>query len=412
MPRISLWRWCHSFIIKILNRNATFAAIWPEVGVAWRCGAAFCVWKSISPSWLWREATRLSLPLPWFWRTVHRMRDISPWKPIGGPSTMLWKERCKIGLVRWKNLASGTCIVSRLQGMKPLWEIHQLGGISTRFLQDFAFDSLESAKSIRGIGPVECAILSNDVSMIPFLAHSGFDLSRNVSAKINVEILQNGRSALDFALELCWRSPEVIVQLLRCKANVNHTDHFGFSPLGACKTAHDVELLVKHSAHVNKTAGPLHVSPLTLCCVRGAPAEVAAKLIEHQADVNPPTKGVNSPHPLANLAVWSCSNPHCIEVAKLLLDAKCDINSRCQVKGVFKAIEMLNRTRLRLFGSESLLVHFFAEWTTTPLGFACFYGGDEFVEFLLLNDADPNIPKSSWQHSVPARPWAKCSQSH
>ena len=66
-----------------------------------------------------------------FWRTVHRMRDISPWKPIGGPSTMLWKERCKIGLVRWKNLASGTCIVSRLQGMKPLWEIHQLGGIST-----------------------------------------------------------------------------------------------------------------------------------------------------------------------------------------------------------------------------------------------------------------------------------------
>lgn len=213
-----------------------------------------------------------------------------------------------------------------------------------------------------------------------------------MSAKINVEILQNGRSALDFALELCWRSPEVIVQLLRCKANVNHTDHFGFSPLGACKTAHDVELLVKHSAHVNKTAGPLHVSPLTLCCVRGAPAEVAAKLIEHQADVNPPTKGVNSPHPLANLAVWSCSNPHCIEVAKLLLDAKCDINSRCQVKGVFKAIEMLNRTRLRLFGSESLLVHFFAEWTTTPLGFACFYGGDEFVEFLLLNDADPNIP--------------------
>jgi len=262
----------------------------------------------------------------------------------------------------------------------------------SRFLKDFAFDSLESAKSIRGIGPIECAILSNDAAMIPFLAHSGFDLTRNVSAKINVEILQNGRSVLDFALELCWRSPEVIVQLLSCKANVNHADNFGFSPLGACKTAHDVELLVKHRAHVNKTAGPLHVSPLTLCCVRGAPAKVVAKLLEYQADVNPPSKAVNSPHPLANLAVWSCSNPHCFETAKLLLDAKCEINSCCQARGVFKAIEMVNRARLRLFGSESLLVHFFAEWTTTPLGFACFYGGDEFVEFLLLNDADPNIP--------------------
>ena len=261
----------------------------------------------------------------------------------------------------------------------------------SKFLQDFAFDSLDSAKNVRGIGPVECAILSNDMSMIPFLAHSGFDLSRNVNAKINVEILQNGRSALDFALELCWRSPEVIVQLLKCKANVNHADHFGFSPLGACKTGHDVELLVKYRAQVNKTAGPLHVSPLTLCCVRGAPAEVIAKLIEYRADVDPPSKAVNSPHPLANLAVWSCSNPHCFEVARLLLDAKSDINLSCKAKGLFKAIEMINRARLRVLGSDSLLVHFFAEWTTTPLGFACFYGGDEFVEFLLANDADPNL---------------------
>ena len=35
--------------------------------------------------------------------------------------------------------------------------------------------------------------------------------------------------------------------------------------------------------------------------------------------------------------------------------------------------------------------HFYAEWTTTPLGFACFFGGEHLVEFLLQHDADPEI---------------------
>ena len=56
----------------------------------------------------------------------------------------------------------------------------------TKFLADFAFESLEKAKGIKGIGPVECAVLSNDVGMIAFLASMGFDMSRNVNAKINV----------------------------------------------------------------------------------------------------------------------------------------------------------------------------------------------------------------------------------
>lgn len=124
--------------------------------------------------------------------------------------------------------------------------------------------------------------------------------------------------------------------------------------------------------------------------MRCAPASVVAKLIEHRAEVDPPCRGVLSPHPLANLGVWACSNPYCLETAQLLLDAKSDINIQQEAKGVFKAIEMINRTRLRLFGSNSALVQFFAEWTTTPLGFACFYGCDEYVEFLLRHDADPN----------------------
>ena len=72
--------------------------------------------------------------------------------------------------------------------------------------------------------------------------------------------------------------------------------------------------------------------------------------------------------------------------------------------------------------------NFYAEWTTTPLGFACFFGGERFVEFLLQHHADPQIqnarghtpfelargqsvltlvwePKASWRLS------ADCSES-
>ena len=45
-------------------------------------------------------------------------------------------------------------------------------------------------------------------------------------------------------------------------------------------------------------------------CVRCAPASVVAKLIEYRAEVDPPCRGVLSPHPLANLGVWACSNPY------------------------------------------------------------------------------------------------------
>lgn len=62
-----------------------------------------------------------------------------------------------------------------------------------------------------------------------------------------------------------------------------------------------------------------------------------------------------------------------------------------EAQGIFHAIELASRAKLLLAGSSSALVHFYAEWTTTPLGFACFFGGEHLVEFLLQHDADPEI---------------------
>lgn len=263
----------------------------------------------------------------------------------------------------------------------------------TSFMQDFNFESLESAKSIRGIGPLECAVLSSHVAMIPVLAHAGYDLTRVVHAQINIQTLQEGHSSLAFALELSWRTPEVASQLVKFRANPNVTDTFGLLPLGFCRTPEAVEMLVQHRADVNKSAGPLHLPPLSNCCIRCAPAGVVAKLLEYQAEIDTQKaalRGVGAAQPLAALGVFSSVNPHALEVAQLLLDAKASIDSQCPGRGVFRLLELLSRIRVAPCAG-SRLVRFFTECSATPLGIACYFGGHEYVDFLLQAEADPNI---------------------
>ena len=265
----------------------------------------------------------------------------------------------------------------------------------TSFMQDFNFESLESAKSIRGIGPLECAVLSSHVAMIPVLAHAGYDLTRVVHAQINIQTLQEGHSSLAFALELSWRTPEVASQLVKFRANPNVTDTFGLLPLGFCRTPEAVEMLVQHRADVNKSAGPLHLPPLSNCCIRCAPAGVVAKLLEYQAEIDTQKaalRGVGAAQPLSALGVFSSVNPHALEVAQLPLDAKASIDSQCPGRGVFRLLELLSRARIRVAPcAGSRLVRFFAECSATPLGIACYFGGHEYVDFLLQAEADPNI---------------------
>lgn len=261
------------------------------------------------------------------------------------------------------------------------------------FLRDFRFTSLESAKKIPGIGPWECAMLSGQVDMIPFLAGSGFEMSRVIHAKLNMKMMQGKRSPLDLALQLVWRNPDVALELLKFRADANRPNGFGIAPLGYCRTPGAVEMLVQHRADVNKRSGPLFMPPLSICCSSCAPSGVISKLLEHQAHVEFQSKGVGGSQPLACLAVFASSNPHCLESAKLLLDARSQIDSHYPATGFFKAMEMVARARV-LGGSSSSLLKYITEWSTAPLGVACFFGDDEYVDFLLSAGADPDIPNA------------------
>lgn len=263
------------------------------------------------------------------------------------------------------------------------------------FLADFHFDSVKSASAItHGLGPIVCAVLSGDESFIPFFASASQNplavVNRPTNVKIEYTVIGHW-PPLGFALELSWRFPDVTRKLLEIRADPNHVDSLGFHVMGGCKTVEMVDIMVEFRADVNHTTSPAHFPALALACARCAPPSVIRKLLEIRADVNPKSRGICTPHPLANVAVWSDMNPHCIEAAKILLEAKSDINLSHESKGLFRAIELASRAQLQMAGSSSALVNFYAEWTTTPLGFACFFGGERFVEFLLQHHADPQI---------------------
>ncbi|CAJ1347634.1 unnamed protein product [Effrenium voratum] len=253
------------------------------------------------------------------------------------------------------------------------------------FMKDFQLKSLDSKK---GMCPLLCATLSGDVGMITHLCNAGADVNRFYGKLPEVYIFQSV-SPLMLAVWMSWRTPEIAQTLLARSADATACSRGGAPEpvVGFCKSAALVELLVQHRADVNTT-----FPALAAACGVAAPTSVIASLLEHKAQVNPPGGGLGSKHPLSGVAYQSSVSSNALEVAKLLLDARADVNIQYRSTGVWRAGEFACRSALRLRGRGSAVVHFMAEWSTTPLGMACFFGCDELVELLLSARANPEIP--------------------
>lgn len=265
-----------------------------------------------------------------------------------------------------------------------------------QFLKDFCFKSLEDAKSLVGFGPLECAILSSNDAMIPFLAHSGFPMERTVQAKMGG--IMKGRTPLDFALLWAWRHPEVLASLLQCRADATRPNKFGFLPIGACKTPEAVDLLIQYRANVRQTCPPLYMPAIAQACLQNVPGSVVARLLLLRAQVDPEERGVGQ-HALCNLGLFSAWNVHCLDTAKILVAARANVNLQCRAQGPMWLVELISRARMRLSSHCTPLVRWRAEWTATPLGYACFVGAAEFADFLLSARADPEL-KNARGHSA------------
>lgn len=261
------------------------------------------------------------------------------------------------------------------------------------FCEHFGFDSIDSAKrSSRNIGPMACAVAAGDANMINVLAGAGCSPNVHLKPVLDVRIMSS-LSLIHLAVDVSWRQPQVLPVLLEARADPNTCDDVGYPVLGFCRTTRDVELLVRHRADVNRRNPPSNQLAISVACEYCAPPDVISKLLECGSPVNPPSQGgLGCPHPLCFLSMWASANPHCLEVARVLVNAKADLNQQCVADGRWRAVELASRTYLQFSRSSSMLVHYFAEWSTTPLGMACFFGTEELVDFFLSSGADPEIP--------------------
>jgi len=261
----------------------------------------------------------------------------------------------------------------------------------TRSLSTFMADfHLTNSTKQEGLGAVACAVLSGDSDLVTTLSAAGYPVDAPVRKMQEVGIFSTW-SPIFLAVRFMWRKEAVLQSLLKAKASAMTAPNLHV--MGMCRTVRDVEILIQHNADVNQLVPPLNNSIIGQACMSCAPTEVIAKLLDSGARVDPPsTGGSGASTPFANLALYANVNPYSTEVAKLLISARADLNLQCHASGIWLAFELTSRAYLQVKSTvTSPLVHLFAEWTTTPLGFACFFGRPHLVQLLLEAKADPEV---------------------
>jgi len=203
-----------------------------------------------------------------------------------------------------------------------------------------------------------------------------------------------GMTTMQIVLLQGWRSPHVLKILLEARADPNSSSQ-GVPLLACCRTARDVELLVKYRGDVCKLAPPLKVPAIALASGESTPPEVIAKLLELRASPNgPAVSGLGIAQPLSFVAVNAKSNPHAVQVAKLLLEARADVNQQCSASGIFFGVEVFSRCYIQVAQPRSMFMFAAANWSTSSFGVACLFGGIELVELCLDAKGDVNLKNS------------------
>jgi len=104
--------------------------------------------------------------------------------------------------------------------------------------------------------------------------------------------------------------------------------------------------------------------------------------------------GGHSKSPLQCTTLFSKTTPRVsLAHAKLLLDARADVNQPGCTTGLFRMLEMGSRLA-NCCGMDGPLLRYLAESSSTPLGFAALLGNRPLASLLLSAKADPDTPNS------------------
>ena len=253
------------------------------------------------------------------------------------------------------------------------------------FLVEFSF-SKPLAKH-KGLGPIACAALCGDPILIRELAAAKASLETRAPGMAE---MMNMSDAAPLHLAAWFHSDlQVLETLLELRANPNSSSIMVPAPLGLCRTAAAVDLLVAHGAGVNFRVKErlMQFFPIQVAAGLEAPYEVLAQLLDKGAAVNGGSGGLASASPLHMLALGEAN----LESAELLLEHKADINQVCQPQGLAKSMELIYRLYNQFSTKPTIILRYLRDLSTTPLGFCAILGNEALLTFLLRARADVEI---------------------
>ncbi|CAE7255530.1 unnamed protein product [Symbiodinium natans] len=236
-----------------------------------------------------------------------------------------------------------------------------------RRVDEFASEFLFSKPLQRynGLGPVACAALAGDEPLVRSVAAAKASINTRAPAMPGTQNVAD-YTPLDLVLWFKSRDLRVLQTLLELRADPNSSTVNAFPPLGKCRTAQAVDLLVRNGAGVNfQGRERSQYCPLHFAVAFSSPVEVTAKLLELRADVRGGRGGMASASPL-HLVAYSGDSKNDLRNAQLLLDHKADLNQVVQPEGLWRMLGLMCRAYVRCRSDASSIVKFFSHASTTP----------------------------------------------
>ena len=251
------------------------------------------------------------------------------------------------------------------------------------FLQRFRFNSLTDMDK-SGFGPVHCAVVAGNLSVLRQLAAARADLDAQIKLAKPELLLQKGDAPLHLAC-LLNGDPEVVRCLIELRANVtaqNKLGHIAVNSAASAGNVECVEFLLDSGFNVNHSC-KIGARPLHSAAVNGQ-AGALKVLLERGAEVLCTCS-------IGSSSLASATFAGSIECCRLLIEYKADVNVPMNPVGlippwVFRALRVA-RPFLPKEGPLYLLTILEG---STPLFFATFLGHTDIVKLLLVHNADPS----------------------
>ncbi|CAE7633897.1 ANKHD1 [Symbiodinium sp. CCMP2592] len=254
-----------------------------------------------------------------------------------------------------------------------------------QFLEDFRFSSLEQAvKDASSMNAVMCAILSGDTGMLALLAESRADMSRPMHGLNDLGFYDT--QTLLMAATKSHQDPAVLTTLVELRADPNgRASRTKLSSLYMCRSPGHVRALLEQRAELEHSA--LHGAASL------AGPDTLRELLKRQCDPNHILAGRQERFgPLHAVALFSLSNRHAVEAARLLLEHRADVNARSAPSDEFSWECRKARVRVAVLGFANcnMMTRLRASMSgISPLGYAALVGHGQLTQLFLDHGADP-----------------------